>query len=73
MEKESAKWPTKVMKSRWRVWETPTEETMGYVRIYSEATKHTFLKIGFDCELNEPRAREIAEHIVDLHNASLGK
>lgn len=71
MRTECPEWPAKVMGSKWKVWKTATEETMGYVRIYLEATGHTFVKIGFDCELSEPKAREVAQHIVDLHNASL--
>jgi hypothetical protein len=65
-------WPSKVMKSKWRVGRS-TDPTS----IISEATGHNFIDVGCEgfigSEKNIAIEREVAQHIVDLHNSQLGK
>ncbi len=64
-------WPFKVMKSKWRVSKLCKRQTF----VISEATGHIILEVDCDgtCEKNLAMAREIAQHVVDLHNSQLGK
>jgi len=68
-----SKWPSKVMKSKWRVSESLRNPTA----IISEATGHNFIDVGCEgfegSEKNIAIEREVAEHIVELHNSQLGK
>lgn len=70
-----SKWPAKVMKSKWRISKYLTDPTA----IVSAATGHNFVSIGCEGytdpknEKNIAIEREVAQHIVDLHNAQLGK
>lgn len=72
MRVEYSKWPAKVMKSKWKVGAL-TDPTA----IVSEATGHNFADVGCEgfvgSEKNIAIEREVAQHIVDLHNAQLRK
>ncbi len=75
MAKLFSKWPAKVMKSKWRVSKYLTDPTA----IVSVATGHNFISVGCEGytdpenEKNIAIEREIAEHIVELHNSQLKK
>ena len=66
-----SKWPAKVMESRWKISKSLRNPTA----IISEATGHNFIDVGCEgfagSEKNIAIEREVAQHIVDLHNASL--
>lgn len=67
-------WPSKVMRSKWRVSKLHEGPTL-IVLIVSEATGHIILEVECDgiCEKNRAVAQEVAQHVVDLHNSQLGK
>ena len=72
MRKEYSKWPAKVMGSKWKV-----SGLSDPIAIVSVATGHNFVSVGCEgfsgSEKNMAIEQEVAQHIVDLHNASLGK
>ena len=69
MEANCAKWPSRVMKGKWKVGEWLRDPAV----IVLEATGQSFVSIECDCDIDEIKAREIAQHIVDLHNSQLRK
>lgn len=64
-------WPSKIMESKWKVGEL----CLRPILIVSEATGHNFMEVecSGNCEKNLAIAREIAQHVVDLHNSQLRK
>lgn len=72
MRVEHANWPHTVLKSKWRV---STLIQCSPVAIVSEKTGHIIIDVGCDATSDRLKEieREIAQHIVDLHNSQLGK
>lgn len=71
-----ANWPHTVLKSKWEIFKV-RDESYGCipVRIISKKTGHMIIEVGCDATSEKLQAlqREIAEHIVELHNSQLGK
>ena len=72
MRVEYSHWPASVMKSKWSSGKL-TDPTA----IVSEVTGHNFINVGCEgfagSEKNITIEREVAQHIVDLHNSQLRK
>ena len=76
MRVEHATWPFSVMKGRWEISKVKEEcQDATLTNIISKKTGHIVVQVGCDATSEKLRLiqREIAEHIVELHNSQLKK